>query len=95
MLRRNRLLITIGSGKLIRYGQDELLFSYFPNLSHVTWKESTDAAPKKESTSSTDGSAKRGLPSWEPIGQEPYSDWSSYPGTTSLPGQALIPWKNF
>jgi hypothetical protein len=38
--RKNRLVVYLDrSAKLIRYGQDELLFAYTPNMSHVMWEQ--------------------------------------------------------
>ena len=74
--RLNRMVIMLGNvGKLVRYGQDMLLFSIQPNMSHVKFEEEKDGREVF----------------WEPVGEIPYSEWSSYPGTSIIDAQ-IVPW---
>ncbi|KAI8897246.1 hypothetical protein BC833DRAFT_594503 [Globomyces pollinis-pini] len=62
-LRNNRCqLVLERTGKIRRYGEDLLLMSPNPNMSHVKWKEVD---------------TKSNLPIFEPAGQFPYTGTSS------------------
>lgn len=60
-LKKNRLQLEKRSGKVIRYGNDELVFQEFPNMSHVRWSDSIE---------------KGGIgTTYEPLGMFQYNDW--------------------
>ncbi|KAJ3328472.1 hypothetical protein HDU91_004093, partial [Kappamyces sp. JEL0680] len=65
---KNRMQISLDRGKLVRYGTDELLFSFNPNMSHIRWDQS--AGPKSHLWV-----RQCLLTAKEPLGEEPYSDW--------------------
>lgn len=58
-MKKNRLQLEKRSGKVTRYGNDELVFQEFPNMSHVRWSESVE----------------KGILSYQPVGMYQYNDW--------------------
>ena len=62
VLKKNRLQLEKRNGKVIRYGNDELVFQELPNMSHVRWREDGERE-------------KGGILSYQPVGMERYNDW--------------------
>ena len=60
-MKKNRLQVEKRHGKVTRYGNDEMIYSEFPNMSHIKWNESLE---------------KTGSGIYhQPIGMERYLDW--------------------